>query len=108
MGDHTDSFQIQIISDLHLEIERPNAQLYIYEFPVCAPNLVLLGDIGWTRDERLFQWLEVQLSRFKRCLWSQGIMSRMLQIWFVIPFVFQHLNFSRSTSPMVRNKAFLL
>lgn len=72
MGDHTDSFQIQIISDLHLEIERPNAQLYIYEFPVCAPNLALLGDIGWTRDERLFQWLEVQLSRFKRVFMVAG------------------------------------
>jgi len=75
MSDHTESFPIQIISDLHLEIERPSPHdqpLYIYGFPVCAPNLALLGDIGWTRDERLFQWLEIQLSRFERVFMVAG------------------------------------
>ena len=66
------SFQIQIISDLHLEIERQDHPLYIYDFPLCAPNLALLGDIGWTRDERLFQWLETQLLRFKRVFMVAG------------------------------------
>jgi len=75
VNDMEGSFPIQIISDLHLEIERPSSQdqpLYIYDFPVCAPNLALLGDIGWTRDERLFQWLEVQLSRFKKVFMVLG------------------------------------
>lgn len=57
--------QIQILSDLHLEIERqgvgsePECDLvYGYDFPAKAETLALLGDIGWTIEPRLFDWLE--------------------------------------------------
>jgi len=63
---------VQLLSDLHLEIERGSQPLYQYDFPASAENLALLGDIGWTRDERLFLWLEVQLSRFKRVFFVSG------------------------------------
>jgi len=45
---------------------------YIFDFPVTAPKLALLGDIGSTRDERLFEWLELQLSRFERVFFVIG------------------------------------
>ncbi|EFI28188.1 hypothetical protein CC1G_14215 [Coprinopsis cinerea okayama7 len=63
---------IQILSDLHLEFERGEDPLYTFDFPACAPNLALLGDIGWTRDERLFVWLEFQLTRFERVFFVSG------------------------------------
>jgi hypothetical protein len=63
---------IQLLSDLHLEIERGSQPLYEYEFPAHAPNLALLGDIGWMQDDRLSQWLEVQLSRFRRVFFVPG------------------------------------
>ncbi|KAH9928347.1 uncharacterized protein B0H18DRAFT_1118030 [Fomitopsis serialis] len=63
---------IQLLSDLHLEIERGSQPLYQYDFPASAENLALLGDIGWTRDERLFLWLEVQLLRFKHVFFVSG------------------------------------
>ncbi|EAU92485.1 Ser/Thr protein phosphatase superfamily protein [Coprinopsis cinerea okayama7 len=66
---------IQLLSDLHLEVEREADQpLYTYDFPK-SPDcdiLALLGDIGWTRDDRLFDWLETQLSRFKRVFFVLG------------------------------------
>ncbi|KIM48703.1 hypothetical protein M413DRAFT_84237 [Hebeloma cylindrosporum] len=62
----------QLLSDLHLEVERGSTPPYIFDFPVAAPNLALLGDIGWTRDDRLFEWLELQLSRFERVFFVIG------------------------------------
>lgn len=62
----------QVLSDLHLEVERGSTPPYTFDFPVTAPNLALLGDIGWTRDERLFEWLELQLSRFERVFFVIG------------------------------------
>jgi len=56
--------RLQILSDLHLEIERTGTELYTYEVPVMAPNLALLGDIRCTIDGRLFKWIEVQLRVF--------------------------------------------
>ncbi|RDB21730.1 hypothetical protein Hypma_010882 [Hypsizygus marmoreus] len=67
-----DAFDIQLLSDLHLEVERDSDELYRYDFPASAPNLALLGDIGWTRDVRLFEWLEIQLSRFRRVFFIAG------------------------------------
>ncbi|KAH0579970.1 hypothetical protein H2248_002790 [Termitomyces sp. 'cryptogamus'] len=68
--------QIQILSDLHLEIERPNStpgrEFYHYDIPVQAPHLALLGDIGWTIDDRLFEWLESQLKRFETIFFVSG------------------------------------
>ncbi|OBZ73205.1 hypothetical protein A0H81_06951 [Grifola frondosa] len=68
--------QIQILSDLHLEIERqgsaPGREFYHYEIPVRAEHLALLGDIGWTIDDRLFEWLRVQLKLFKTVYFVSG------------------------------------
>lgn len=68
--------QIQILSDIHLEIERqggnPGQEFYHYEIPVQAENLALLGDIGWTIDDRLFQWLKTQLKLFRTIFFVSG------------------------------------
>ena len=48
------AFEIQFLSDIHLEVERRGGgvdYLYEYDFPACAANLALIGDIGWTRQE---------------------------------------------------------
>ncbi|OCH88535.1 hypothetical protein OBBRIDRAFT_83113 [Obba rivulosa] len=65
-------FRLQLLSDLHLEIQRGDSPLYEYNFPANAPNLALLGDIGWTRDNRLFDWLDNQLMRFERVFFIPG------------------------------------
>ena len=61
--------KIQILSDLHLEVERPAAssgqEFYFYDIPVHAEHLALLGDIGWTMQDELFDWLSAQLKIFK-------------------------------------------
>jgi len=55
------AFNFQLLSSRYLEMERViYVQIYSYE------DLALLGDIGWTRDERLFQWLNRQPARCKR------------------------------------------
>ncbi|KAJ3520748.1 hypothetical protein NMY22_g12610 [Coprinellus aureogranulatus] len=59
-------------SALHLEVERWEDPLYTFEFPVFEPDLALLGDIDWTRDVRLFTWLEAQLARFERVFFVSG------------------------------------
>ncbi|GBE87486.1 Ser/Thr protein phosphatase protein [Sparassis latifolia] len=68
--------RIQILSDIHLEMERPGSapgqEFYHYDIPVCAEHLALLGDIGWTVDERLFEWLRAQLRLFKTIYYVAG------------------------------------
>ncbi|KAI0047035.1 Ser/Thr protein phosphatase protein [Auriscalpium vulgare] len=64
--------QVQILSDLHLEIERPGSEFYQYDVPVRAEQLALLGDIGWTVDGRFFEWLERQLKLFKTVFLVSG------------------------------------
>ena len=68
--------RIQILSDLHLEIERRSypegREFYHYEIPVEAESLALLGDIGCTVDDQLFSWLRIQLTRFKMIFYVMG------------------------------------
>ncbi|KAJ7275077.1 Ser/Thr protein phosphatase protein [Mycena rebaudengoi] len=71
--------RIQFMSDLHLEVKRrPNSgspdtgAQYTFDFPVYSDILALLGDIGNTKDERLFLWLSIQLTRFKLILFVAG------------------------------------
>ncbi|KAG8855359.1 hypothetical protein FRB91_002334 [Serendipita sp. 411] len=68
----TMAFRIQILSDIHLEMERGDAPLYEYDLPATAPNLALLGDIGWTREPRLFEWLDIQRRRFEITFFLSG------------------------------------
>lgn len=63
--------QIQILSDLHLDPLRPDDP-YTYDIPVCAEYLALLGDTGRTCDERLFKWLDVQLTKFRIVFYLSG------------------------------------
>ncbi|KXN81053.1 hypothetical protein AN958_06175 [Leucoagaricus sp. SymC.cos] len=66
---------IQVLSDLHLEINRPETRgenLYDYEFAVKAEILALLGDIGLSRDRELFEWLRAQLARFEVVFYVVG------------------------------------
>ncbi len=68
--------RIQILSDLHLEVPPPRqsrlADSYQYTFPVQAEILALLGDIGATTDDGLFDWLHAQLKRFKAVFFLSG------------------------------------
>ena len=68
--------KLQIISDLHLEVERPGAiegqEFYNYEIPVQAECLALLGDIGYTFNDELFAWLEAQLRKFEIVFFVAG------------------------------------
>ncbi|KZT11876.1 Ser/Thr protein phosphatase protein [Laetiporus sulphureus 93-53] len=68
--------QIQVLSDLHLEVERVGAprgeEFYTYDIPVCAEHLALLGDIGWTIQDELFDWLKIQLKLFKTVFFLSG------------------------------------
>jgi hypothetical protein len=71
-----DTFNVQILSDLHLELPRSSSNgsytTYQYDFPVTAPNLALLGDIGCTVDPGLFEWLDIQLLRYELVLYVAG------------------------------------
>ena len=69
----------QIMSDLHLEFHfatppRGSAPGYdVFVPPAIADNLALLGDIGLIADrEKLFEFLERQLPRFKRVFFVAG------------------------------------
>ena len=54
--------KVQILSDLHLEVERAGAiegeEFYSYDIPVHADHLALLGDIGCTINDELFDWVK--------------------------------------------------
>ena len=68
--------RIQILSDLHLEVGRrgypEGRESYNYDIPVCAEYLALLGDIGRTVDDQLFEWLRIQLKQFKVLFYVMG------------------------------------
>lgn len=68
--------KIQLLSDLHLECERPGAEpgkeFYSFDFPVAAEYLALLGDVGCTFQEEMFTWLRTQLLRFEKVLFVSG------------------------------------
>ena len=68
--------QIQVLSDLHLEIKRmyrgPGKEFYHYDFPKAADYLALLGDTGCTANEMMFDWLRAQVERFKTVLFVAG------------------------------------
>lgn len=53
---------IQVMSDLHLEDKHGYEAFMIWPR---APYLALLGNIGNTRDDGLFEFLEVQLVKFQ-------------------------------------------
>ncbi|KZO94542.1 hypothetical protein CALVIDRAFT_484284 [Calocera viscosa TUFC12733] len=67
------AFRFQLLSDVHLEHDQgPGTSKYAYDFPVVADDLALLGDIGNTKDDELFEWFDLQLTRFKRVFYLAG------------------------------------
>ena len=83
--DTTAFIPVQVLSDIHLEFtwrySEPGSGVlkqaqgyHVYEFPVCAPNLALLGDIGLVADGEngFFAWLRHQLERFERVFFLLG------------------------------------
>lgn len=67
---------IEIVSDLHLEVERRGAkegqEFYYLDLPITAPHLALLGDIGCTWHDAFWVWLERQLYGRKTVLFVLG------------------------------------
>ena len=60
---HRSSVSFQVLSDLHLEINR---QYLSYEIPDCAEHLILAGDIGRFRDYDDYRsFLQKQTAQFK-------------------------------------------
>lgn len=53
---------LQILSDLHLETP---ASYDLFDIPVQAPFLALLGDIGNVKDDGFFGFLKAQLRKFQ-------------------------------------------
>lgn len=66
--------KIQLLSDLHLESRCPVAEFGegFHDFPVAAENLALLGDVGCTVQDSMFDWLRTQLPRFERIFFVAG------------------------------------
>ncbi|KAH9946333.1 uncharacterized protein BXZ73DRAFT_95833 [Epithele typhae] len=75
-----DKMRFQLLSDLHMEVERPptalqsNEDSYTYTFPAdeTADALALVGDVGTTNDERMFGWIRTQLQRFNLVFFLPG------------------------------------
>ena len=63
-----DAVRFQIMSDLHLETH-PS---YHYDFQQTAPYLALLGDIGHIERKEFFNFLKLQLSRFRIVFYLLG------------------------------------
>lgn len=73
---------VQIVSDLHLEIDRGfGTQLYEFELTPTAPVLALLGDIGCTAHEGLGRWLEAQLRKYEAILFVLGNHGTNFSLW---------------------------
>lgn len=68
--------RFQIMSDLHMEMDPPNqgpqGDVYPLEITPQAPNLLLLGDIGYASHDRLYAWLDVQLRKFETVVFVPG------------------------------------
>jgi hypothetical protein len=67
------NISIQLLSDLHLEINRGEGPDYeIFRITPKADILALLGDIGTLNEDRLFRFLRQQTSQFSRVLYLPG------------------------------------
>jgi len=56
-------FKFQLLSDIHLEF--PSALEHFPPFPVLAPYLFLVGDIGYPSKESYAKFLFAQSERYK-------------------------------------------
>ncbi|KAI0825032.1 Ser/Thr protein phosphatase protein [Trametes gibbosa] len=73
---HVSTVRVQVLSDLHLEVPPPkhiqHGKPYQFRFPAQSDTLALLGDIGITADDGLFDWIRTQLKRFKTVFFLSG------------------------------------
>jgi len=73
-----DPVGIQLMSDVHLEFhlrqESGNSApgYQVFDFPVAAASLALLGNIGLTSQPGLFDFFHRQLRRFERIFFVLG------------------------------------
>ncbi|KAI0639503.1 Ser/Thr protein phosphatase protein [Trametes polyzona] len=71
-----DSVSMQVLSDLHLEFPPPMYSNirgpYSLQITPRTDILALLGDIGCTRDDALFEWLRTQLRKLKLVFFLSG------------------------------------
>ena len=66
------SFNIQLLSDLHLETPLIRPLYSTFKIPPRSRYLALLGDIGYASDPRLFTFLELQLQHFQLVFFLLG------------------------------------
>ncbi|CAE6413690.1 unnamed protein product [Rhizoctonia solani] len=66
--------KLQIMSDAHMQVDCGFGREYgRLDFPVAAPNLVLLGGMGRICDTELQDFIVLQLTRFERIFYVMGI-----------------------------------
>lgn len=65
-------FEIQIMSDLHLETPQARPSYGDFEIQPQCSCLALLGDIGNVSDDRLFNFLDRQLQQFQVVFYVMG------------------------------------
>lgn len=65
-------YELQLLGDIHLEIKEDDCLQYKSDFRPGARDLALLGNIGWTRDTHLFEWLDAQRAQFKTIFYVLG------------------------------------
>lgn len=68
----SDLFQLQILSDLHLEGTQFASYYSTFSFPASAPALALVGDIGKANDPELLQFLTWQCYRYRYVFYVLG------------------------------------
>lgn len=66
------TIKIQIMSDLHLETPKARPTYEEFEIQPQCKYLALLGDIGNIGDQRLFAFLEEQLTKFEIVFYLLG------------------------------------
>ncbi|CAE6516709.1 unnamed protein product [Rhizoctonia solani] len=65
--------KLQIMSDAHMQVDSGFGREYDkFNFPVAAPNLVLLGGMGRICDIELQDFIVLQLTRFERVFYVMG------------------------------------
>ncbi|KAG8691073.1 hypothetical protein FRC11_006978, partial [Ceratobasidium sp. 423] len=66
--------KLQIVSDAHMQVDYGFGREYgKFDFPVAAPNLVLLGGMGRICDVELQDFIVLQLTRFERVFYVMGM-----------------------------------
>jgi hypothetical protein len=84
--------KFQIMSDAHMQVDSGFGDEYEkFNFPIAAPNLVLLGGMGRICDKKLGDFIILQLTRYDRVFYVMGKdefhRSTVVSFWWFIMFV---------------------